>query len=177
VSAVIKLCAAVVQQQVGRDDAEAEPWRLLALDARDEIDQLRRATARAEVERMRERIATQEDGLRHGEQVCARLVTERDEARANLDFLIRSSRADIAVLQKLHSEEIAKLTAAHERDILTIWHEATDAIHPPATAQDVREAVRKLRQERNAANRESACVCLMPTLGHDIQCPARRYKP
>lgn len=102
---------------------------------------------------------------------------ERDEARSNLDFLIRSSRADIAVLQKLHSEEIAKLSAAHERDLLTIWHEATDAIHPPATAQDVREAVRKLRQERNAANRESACVCLMPTLGHDIQCPARRYKP
>ena len=40
-SAVIKLCAAVVQQQVGRDDAEAEPWRLLALAARDEIDKLR----------------------------------------------------------------------------------------------------------------------------------------
>ena len=40
-SAVIKLCAAVVQQQVGRDDAEAEPWRMLALDARDEIDKLR----------------------------------------------------------------------------------------------------------------------------------------
>jgi hypothetical protein len=154
---------------------DAESRRVAAgLHAEAEQD---RDTARAEIERMRERIATQEDGLRHGEQVCARLVTERDEARANLDFLIRSSRADIAVLQKLHSEEIAKLTAAHERDILTIWHEATDAIHPPATAQDVREAVRKLRQERNAANRESACVCLMPTLGHDIQCPARRYKP
>lgn len=40
-SAVIKLCAAVVWQQVGRDDAEAEPWRLLALAARDEIDNLR----------------------------------------------------------------------------------------------------------------------------------------
>lgn len=42
-SAVIKLCAAVVQQQVGRDDAEAEGWRVLAFVARDEIDQLRRA--------------------------------------------------------------------------------------------------------------------------------------
>jgi hypothetical protein len=41
VSAVIKLCAAVVRQQVGRDDAEAEVWRMLALDARDEIDKLR----------------------------------------------------------------------------------------------------------------------------------------
>ena len=40
-SAVIKLCAAVVRQQVGRDDAEAEGWRLLALAAREEIDQLR----------------------------------------------------------------------------------------------------------------------------------------
>ena len=40
-SAVIKLCAAVVRQQVGRDDAEAEVWRMLALDARDEIDKLR----------------------------------------------------------------------------------------------------------------------------------------
>jgi hypothetical protein len=41
VNAVIKLCAAVVRQQVGRDDAEAEVWRMLALDARDEIDKLR----------------------------------------------------------------------------------------------------------------------------------------
>lgn len=40
-NAVIKLCAAVVRQQVGRDDAEAEVWRMLALDARDEIDKLR----------------------------------------------------------------------------------------------------------------------------------------
>ena len=36
--------------------------------------------ARAEVERLQERVATQDDGLRHGEQVCARLVAERDEA-------------------------------------------------------------------------------------------------
>lgn len=41
-SAVIKLCAAVVRQQVGRDDAEAEAWRLSALGAREEYDQLRR---------------------------------------------------------------------------------------------------------------------------------------
>lgn len=41
-----------------------------------------RDEAQAEVERMRERIATQEDGLRHGEQVCARLVAERDKLRA-----------------------------------------------------------------------------------------------
>ena len=40
-SAVIKLCAAVVRQQVGRDDAEAESWRLFALAAREEYDQLR----------------------------------------------------------------------------------------------------------------------------------------
>ena len=40
-NAVIKLCAAIVRQQVGRDDAEAEVWRMLALDARDEIDKLR----------------------------------------------------------------------------------------------------------------------------------------
>jgi len=37
----------------------------------------------AEAERMRERIATQDDGLRFGEQVCARLVKERDEAQRN----------------------------------------------------------------------------------------------
>ena len=129
---------------------------------------------------LQNRVAAERERIRELVSLTHRLeqaLRERDEARSNLDFLIRSSRADIAVLQKLHSEEIAKLTAAHERDLLTIWHEATDAIHPPATAQDVREAVRKLRQERNAANRESACICLMPTLGHDIQCPARRYKP
>ena len=40
-SAVIKLCAAVVRQQAGRDDAEAEAWRLSALGAREEIDKLR----------------------------------------------------------------------------------------------------------------------------------------
>lgn len=83
-SAVIKLCAAVVQQQVGRDDAEAESWRMFAFAAREEYDQLRRATAtaRAEVERLQERVATQDDGLRYGEQVCARLVSERDKLRA-----------------------------------------------------------------------------------------------
>lgn len=40
-SDVIKLCAAVVRQQVGRDDAEAEGWRVLALAAREETDKLR----------------------------------------------------------------------------------------------------------------------------------------
>lgn len=86
---------------------------------------------------------------------CETVERERDALRATLDTVAH----------------------AHERDILAIWHEATDAIHPPQSVQDVLAAVRKLRQERNAANRESACVCLMPTLGHDIQCPARRYKP
>jgi len=80
-------------------------------------------------------------------------IRERDEARDNLDFLMRCSRTDIAVLRKMHHEEVAKLTAEHERGILAIWHEATDAIHPPATVEDVIAAVRKLRQERNAANR------------------------
>ena len=42
-----------------------------------------RDEARAEVERLRERVSTQDDGLRFGEQVCARLVKERDEARRN----------------------------------------------------------------------------------------------
>ena len=46
-----------------------------------------RDEARAEVERLQERVATQDDGLRHGEQVCARLVAERDEARAEVERL------------------------------------------------------------------------------------------
>lgn len=69
---------------------------------------------------------------------------ERDRVKSDLDFLIRSSRDDIAVLRKLH-----------EFDILAIWHEATDATHPPQSVQDVLAAVRKLRQERNAANRDA----------------------
>lgn len=40
-SAVIKLCAAIVRQQVWRDDAEAEGWWMLAFAACDEIDKLR----------------------------------------------------------------------------------------------------------------------------------------
>jgi len=123
----------------------------------DTIESLRRKRdeAQAEVERLQERIATQDDGLRYGEKTCADLMAQIEVLRGKLDAL----------------------ATAHERDILTIWHEAADAIHPPATIEDVIAAVRKLRQERNTANRESACVCLMPTLGHDIQCPARRRRP
>ena len=103
-SAVIKLCAAVVQHHVGRDDAEAEPWRLLALAARDEIDQLRRATARAEVERMRERIATQDDGLRYGEKVCADLMAEINGLHKKLNALEHAEAAMMCETDKLRAE-------------------------------------------------------------------------
>ena len=53
------------------DDDLTEAVRLLVSE---------RNEARAEVKRLQERVATQDDGLRHGEQVCARLVAERDEA-------------------------------------------------------------------------------------------------
>ena len=34
-----------------------------------------------EVERLRQRVSDMEDGLRYGEQACARLVQEREDAR------------------------------------------------------------------------------------------------
>ena len=67
----IRRIAVLMQCEPDDDDDLVEAVRLLVSE-------------RAEVERMRERIATQEDGLRHGEQVCARLVTERDNAMRTL---------------------------------------------------------------------------------------------
>lgn len=90
-----------------------------------------RDEARAEVARLCERIATQDDGLRYGEKVCANLMGQIEKLR----------------------ERLNALAVAHERDVVAIWHEATDAAHPPGSAQEVVEAVRSLRQERNAANR------------------------
>lgn len=55
------------------DDDLVEAVRLLVSE---------RNEARAEVKRLQERVATQDDGLRYGEQVCARLVSERDKLRA-----------------------------------------------------------------------------------------------
>lgn len=89
-----------------------------------------RDEARAESARLQERVATQDDGLRYGEQVCADLVAQVEGLRGKLDVL----------------------ATAHERDVVAIWHEATDAAHPPGSVQEVVEAVRSLRQERNVAH-------------------------
>ena len=91
-SAVIKLCAAVVQQQVGRDDAEAEPWRMLALDARDEIDKLRaerrqRSEARAALHRIAVLMQCEPDDDDDLTEAVRLLVSERNEARAEVKRL------------------------------------------------------------------------------------------
>lgn len=86
-----------------------------------------RDEARAESARLQERVATQDDGLRYGEKVCADLMAQIEGLRGKLDAL----------------------ATAHERDLVTIWHEATDAAHPPGSVQEVVEAVRSLRQGRN----------------------------
>jgi len=98
----------------------------------DTIESLRRKRdeAQAEVERLQERIATQDDGLRYGEKTCADLMAQIEVLRGKLDAL----------------------ATAHERDLVTIWHEATEAIHPPGSAREVAEGVRSLRQERNIAH-------------------------
>jgi chromosome segregation ATPase len=89
-----------------------------------------RDEARAESARLQERVATQDDGLRYGEKVCADLMAQIEGLRGKLDAL----------------------ATAHERDLVTIWHEATEAIHPPGSAREVAEEVRSLRQERNIAH-------------------------
>lgn len=98
----------------------------------DTIESLRRERdeARAEVARLQERISTQDDGLRYGWKVCADLMARIEGLRGKLDAL----------------------AIAHELDLVMIWHEATEAIHPPGSAREVAEEVRSLRQERNIAH-------------------------
>lgn len=72
--------------------------------------------AEREIERLRERIATQEDGLRHGEQVCARLVAERDDAIAKANALhSRLAHTEADIDQALHNE------AFNERQRIAAW--------------------------------------------------------
>lgn len=75
--------AVLMQCEPDDDDDLTEAVRLLVSE---------RNEARAEVKRLQERVATQDVVLRYGEQVCARLVTERDQAleQARLGKMVAS---------------------------------------------------------------------------------------
>lgn len=119
-SAVIKLCAAVVRQQVGRDDAEAEAWRLSALGAREEYDQLRRERdefkAEAKVVQpsvwqphepvdrtsyvvsLESELTSTKAALIDAALIHAKLIQERDELKARL------AHAEADSEQAIHNE-------------------------------------------------------------------------
>jgi hypothetical protein len=64
-SAILRLLAAIVREQVGREGAEAESWRLAALAAREEYSSL-------------------SDALRQETRLSLALTEQRDEALAQL---------------------------------------------------------------------------------------------
>lgn len=53
-----------------------------------------------EVERLRQRVSDMEDGLRFGEEACARLVEERDKARADARGEIQKLRDEKRQLRR-----------------------------------------------------------------------------
>ena len=67
-SSISRLIAAIVREQVGRDGAEAESWRLAALAAREEYSEI-------------------SDALRQETRLSLALTEQRDEARAERDAL------------------------------------------------------------------------------------------
>lgn len=97
-SAVIKLCAAVVRQQVGRDDAEAEAWRLSALGAREEYDQLRRERDDLKAKLDAELPAAWREDLASLNECLDRVGRERDELKSRL------AHAEADAEQAVHNE-------------------------------------------------------------------------
>jgi hypothetical protein len=77
---------ALAQRDNLLDASKEGAWMARALDAERERDE-------------------QEDGLRHGEQVCARLVAERDEALAQVARREREHEALLETAQKALAQE------------------------------------------------------------------------
>ena len=101
-SAVIKLCAAVVRQQVGRDDAEAEAWRLSALGAREEYDQLRRERDDLKAKLDAELPAAWREDLVSLNECLDRAWRERDELKSRL------AHAEADAEQAVHNEALTE---------------------------------------------------------------------
>ena len=131
-SAVIKLCAAVVRQQAGRDDAEAEAWRLSALGAREEYDQLRRERDAqwADLERIASLCGRTAD--EHPLQAVARVVRERDEARA--------------ALEETEHQMHLRIRAGYDKTIADSWRKKVEEVEDQRNANA--RKIDKLRAER-----------------------------
>jgi hypothetical protein len=137
-SAVIKLCAAVVRQQVGRDDAEAEAWRLSALGAREEYDQLRRERDEFKAEAK----AAQPSVWQPHEPV------DRTSYVVSLEFELTSTKAALIDAALIHAKLI------QERDDLKA---KLDAELPAAWREDLvslNECLDRVSKERDNKNSE-----------------------
>jgi hypothetical protein len=114
---------AIAKAQVAESDHRTHAH---AMTERCETVERERDEARAESARLQERVATQDDGLRYGEKVCADLMTQIEGLRGKLDAL----------------------ATAHERDLIAIWRVLGNYHEPPSSSESVIDAVQLMRDER-----------------------------
>ena len=110
-SSISRLIAAIVREQVGRDGAEAESWRLAALAARDEYSEI-------------------SDALRQETRLSLALTEQRDEAQAEVERLrdvLIDLRSDMRELAE-RDHPIARVVYERICEVLGSWieEEASD---------------------------------------------------
>lgn len=106
----------------------------------------------AEIERMRQRMSDQEDGLRYGEEVHAMLVKERDDARSQVRYL----RADVSRREREHealvetSQKALENVAAERDEALA----ERDAARSQVRAWQAEELSRRTERDEARAERD-----------------------
>jgi hypothetical protein len=112
-SSISRLIAAIVREQVGRDGAEAESWRLAALAAREEYSEI-------------------SDALRQETRLSLALTEQRDAAIAERDAL----RARFEALRPDPSMLARSAVVADSRDTSCAPNSCIDVIREEPTDAD-----------------------------------------